>query len=355
MGRKKTGKISAVLLALILTIITVMSLVITGSAGQTDDMQNESVTRNLFAMDTYMTLTAFGENAAAALDIAEEEIISLDKLLSTGNSDSEIHKLNEAGSGRLSDVSAYLLKRSLEANAITDGAFNPLIYPLMEEWGFTDDDHHVPDQDVIDSLLTLLDVSEIDFDEQTGDISFGLDGMKIDFGGIAKGYTSSRIMDIFSENGVSSAVISLGGNVQVLGTKTDGSLWRVAIRDPEDASGYIGILETGDKAVITSGGYERFFEEDGIVYHHIIDPATGYPASNGLISVTIVSSDGTLADALSTAVYVAGLESGTDIWRENADKFEMILMTDNKDVYVTEGIADHFSSSAYDINVITRN
>ena len=143
--------------------------------------------------------------------------------------------------------------------------------------------------------------------------------------------------------------------MQVLGTKTDGSLWRVAVRDPEDSSGYIGILETSDKAVITSGGYERFFEQDGVTYHHIIDPFTGYPAENGLISVTIVSDDGTLADALSTAVYVAGLDVGIDLWRENADRFDMILMTDNKEVYVTDGIADHFTSSVYDINVITRD
>ena len=118
--------------------------------------------------------------------------------------------------------------------------------------------------------------------------------MKIDFGGIAKGYTSGRIADIYRECGVTSGLINLGGNVQVVGTKTDGSKWRVAVQSPEAEDDYLGILSTADRAVITSGGYERYFEQDGMKYHHIIDPSTGHPANNGLVSVTIVSADGTL-------------------------------------------------------------
>ena len=113
-------------------------------------------------------------------------------------------------------------------------------------------------------------------------------------------------MDIFKENGITSGLVNLGGNVQALGTKTDGSNWRVAVQSPDDTEDYLGVLSIRDKAVITSGGYERYFEQDGVTYHHIIDPKTGYPAENGLVSVTIVSSDGTLADGLSTLLFIMG-------------------------------------------------
>ena len=126
-----------------------------------------------------------------------------------------------------------------------------------------------------------MDAAKISYDKDTREISFEDDQMKIDLGGIAKGYTSSRIMDIFKENGITSGLVNLGGNVQALGTKTDGSNWRVAVQSPDDTEDYLGVLSIRDKAVITSGGYERYFEQDGVTYHHIIDPKTGYPAENG--------------------------------------------------------------------------
>lgn len=316
--------------------------------------QETSEQRSIFAMDTYMTLTAYGEHASEALDAAEEEILFLDDLLSTGNPESEISSLNSSGNAVVSDVSALLLKTSLQVSEMTEGAFNPLIYPLMKEWGFTDDKFHVPDEETIEQILPLLNLSDLSFDEETQEISFETEGMMIDFGGIAKGYTSSRVMEILSEHGVTSAIISLGGNVQALGTKPGGEDWKVAIRDPEDSSSYLGVLQTADKAVITSGGYERYFEENGVTYHHILDPETGYPADSGLLSVTIVSSDGTLADGLSTALFVLGVEKGIDVWKENADLFDVIFMTADHELYVSEGIIDNLSNAAYPVHVISK-
>ncbi len=145
--------------------------------------------------------------------------------------------------------------------------------------------------------------------------------------GSRKGYTSAQIMQIYQDCGVTSGLVNLGGNVQALGGKTDGSKWKVAIQSPDDTEDYLGILEIEDQAVITSGGYERYFEEDGVTYHHIIDPATGYPADSGLISVTIVSDDGTLADGLSTSLFIMGEEKAAQFWRENSDEFEAIMET----------------------------
>ena len=169
-------------------------------------------------------------------------------------------------------------------------------------------------------------------------------GMEIDLGGIAKGYTSSRIMEIFKEYDVDSGLVNLGGNVQTYRTKTDGSKWRVAVQSPEDESQYIGVIDVSDKAVITSGGYVRYFEQDGKIYHHIIDPATGYPAESGLKSVTIVSDDGTLADGLSTSLFIMGKDKACEFWKAHSDEFDFVLLTDDDNMYISAGIAADYSS-----------
>lgn len=300
--------------------------------------------RDVFAMDTYMTVKAYGSNGDAAVDAAVDEINRLDALLSTGKKDSEIGQINANNGGQLSEDGAVLMERSLELYKSTNGAFDVAIYPVMKAWGFTDGNYQVPDTDALKATLELVDPSLIDYDKETSTVSFKKDGVQIDLGGIAKGYTSSRIMDIYKEKGVTSGLVNLGGNAQVFGTKPDGSLWRVAVQSPDSEDEYLGVLETKDKAIITSGGYERYFEKDGVTYHHIIDPSTGYPADNGLISVTIVSADGTLADGLSTSLFVMGKDKAIDYWRAHSDEFDMILLTDDEKLYVSAGIKDSFTS-----------
>ena len=305
---------------------------------------NEESSKDIFAMDTYMTVTAYGAKAQEAVDEAEAEIQRLDELLSTGNEESEIAQLNQNKSAILSEDAGYLVERALELNKETDGAFDIAIYPVMEAWGFPTQNYQVPTADTLESLLKLADASQIIYDENSRKISFGREGMKIDLGGIAKGYTSSRIMDIYKENNISSGLVNLGGNVQALGTKPDGSKWRVAVQSPDDTEDYLGILSVEDKAVITSGGYERYFEQDGKTYHHIINPKTGYPAENGLTSVTVVSEDGTLADGLSTSLFIMGKEEAIEFWKAHSEEFDIIMLTDEGKLYVTEGIQDDFST-----------
>ncbi len=326
----------------------------TQSSGESQMIaDDESVSQDVFAMDTYMTVTAFGSHAQEAVDQAVAEINRLDALLSTGSTDSEISKINQGQGTDLSEDTTYLLGRSLELYDSTDHVFNIAVYPLMEAWGFTSGNYKVPDQSTIDDLLTYTDVSKINFNQKEASVDFDMEGMKFDLGGIAKGYTSTRIMDIYKACGVTSGLVNLGGNVQVLGTKTDGSAWRIGIQDPQDTEGYLGALSVVDKAVITSGGYERYFEENGKTYHHIIDPATGYPAENGLISVTIVSEDGTLADGLSTSLFIMGKDKAIAYWRAHSDEFDMILMDDARGMYVSEGIADDFASDL-DYEIVTK-
>ena len=289
-------------------------------------------------MDSYMSVTAYVADAEIAVSDAIAEIERLDALLSTGETDSEIYKLNQNGGGSISEDTSYLLERALEIWKSTDGCFEIGIYPLMQEWGFTDGNYKVPDKETLQKLLPLADSSKIDFNEKDQTVSFEQDGMEIDFGGIAKGYTSGRIMDIFREHGITSGMVSLGGNVQVLGIKTDGSKWRVAVQNPEDTENYLGVLETQDRAVITSGGFERYFEQDGKTYQHILDPKTGYPAESGLISVTIVCDDGWLSDGLSTACFVLGYEDSLPLLETY--QAEAVFVTEDKEVIVTDGLKD---------------
>lgn len=318
-----------------------------------EDYSEKCAERDVFAMDTYMSIKAYGEECEEAVDEAVEEILRLDALLSTGSADSEITMVNQNHGGDLSDDTAYLVSRSLDIYQATSGAFDISIYPVMQAWGFAGDTFRVPENQELEQLLENVNAGNILYDDNTRKIAFASDEMAIDLGGIAKGYTSTRIMDIFKSYKVDCGLVNLGGNVQVYGSKSDGTAWHVAVQDPENQAEYIGTLSVVDKAVITSGGYERYFEEDGIIYHHIIDPATGYPAASGLKSVTIVSADGTLADGLSTSLFIMGLDRSIEYWKEHSDEFDVILVTDDRDIYVSENIAKDFSAQK-DFFVITK-
>ena len=158
-----------------------------------------------------------------------------------------------------------------------------------------------------------------------------------------KGYASDRLRTIMQENGISSALASLGGNVVAYGAKPDGSGWNIAVQDPDDLSGYIGVLSVTDKMVVTSGAYQRYFISDGVTYHHIIDPLTGFPANNGLKSVTIVSDSGVEADGLSTALFVMGKDAAIDFWQAHDELFDAVLVGSDNTVYVTVNIKDTFT------------
>ena len=306
--------------------------------------ENKKVSKDIFAMDTYMTVTAYGKNAENGVNKAVDEINRLETVLSAEKQESDIYKLNETVSGTLSTDTKNIVSKALEINKTTNGAFDISIYPLMVKWGFTTQKYNVPSKNEISKLLKDVDSSKIIFDEKSGNIKLK-ENMKIDLGGIAKGYTSNRVMQIFKECGVKSGLVSLGGNVQALGTKTDGTAWQIAIENPDKSSDYIGVVSVKDKAVITSGGYERYFEKNGKTYHHILDPETGYPAESGVKSVTIVSDDGTLADALSTSLFVMGKEKALDYWREHKNEFDTVLVEDNGDITITGGLEKIFKSN----------
>ena len=296
-----------------------------------------SQSRELYAMDTVMTLEAYGTNAQAALDAAEEEITRLDTLWSISSTDGEIARLNADKQITASQDTLTLIDRAKTLSAETDGLFSITIAPLMEAWGFTSGSHRVPDATELATLCAQVDDTQITLDGDTITIP---QAVQVDLGGIAKGFTSARVMECFRANGVESGIISLCGNVQALGSKPDGSRWRVGLQDPADTNALFATLEVTDQAVITSGAYQRYFEQDGVRYHHIIDPRTGQPAESGLSSVTIVSDDGTLADALSTALFIMGKDAALEFWQTHQTDFDAVLVTDDGSVTVTAGLAD---------------
>ncbi|WP_270362881.1 FAD:protein FMN transferase [Eubacterium ramulus] len=326
---------------------SVQSEVSEDAGEQNSSDSSQEYTSDVFAMDTYMTLTAYGENAQEAVEAGIAEIQRLDDLLSTGKDTSEVAQINANGGGVLSEDTDYLVKRALDIYQSTNGAFDISIYPVMQLWGFTTGNFAVPSESDLAAKLALVDAGKIILSEENGQASISLpEGMEIDLGGIAKGYTSGRVMDVMKSYGIKSAVINLGGNAHVLGNKTDGSQWKVGIQDPEDENGYLGGVSVTDRAIITSGGYERYFvdEDTGVKYHHIIDPKTGYSANNGLISVTIVSADSTLADGLSTSLFVLGTEDAITYCEEHCaeDGFDAIMEDEDGKLYITDGIYDDF-------------
>ena len=297
---------------------------------------DKSCTKQLFAMDTLMSFTAYGKNCEQAVDAAVEEVKRLDALLSTGSLDSEITKLNEDGAASLSEDAAFLLERALSVYETTGGLFDVTVYPLVKLWGFSTGEYRVPSEAELEQVLPFINASQITLSGR--EVKLGK-GQQADLGGIAKGYTSARIMEIYKAYGVRSGIVSLGGNVQVLNKKPDGSKWRVGIRDPKGGQDdIVAVLNTENRAVITSGGYERYFEENGNTYIHILDPRTGYPVKGDLASISVVSEDGTLADALSTALYIMGRVDALAYWKKYGEDFELVLITETGEIYATEGL-----------------
>ena len=300
----------------------------------------EPVQGTFFAMDTMMDFTIYGESGL--IDQSESLIASLESLVSVTDTGSELYAINQTGSGTLTGKASSLMEQALEICRRTDGALDLSIYPIVRAWGFTTGSYQVPDEAEIQALLPLVDYRKIQYDAATGTVTVTLpEGMEIDLGSVAKGYAGQLAAQMLREHGVQSALLNLGGNVQTVGTKPDGSPWQIGIKDPQGEDAMM-VLSVEDQAVVTSGGYERYFEQDGQTYWHIMDPSTGHPADSGLISVTIVGDEGVVCDGLSTALFVMGLEKAADLWAQSGD-FEAVFVTASGEGYITEGLRDHFA------------
>lgn len=319
------------------------------------DLETQKAENSFFAMNTYMTFTAYGEQAEEALADARKQVEEAEALWSVTDEESEIYQANHSG-GRavsVSEETAGLISFALEMAEKTDGALDPTIYPVLTAWGFTTDTKQVPSQEKIGALLENVDYRKITLD---GNLLTVPEGMELDLGAVGKGYAGDLAAEAIRVKGIESAILSLGGNIQAVGSRPDGTDWRIGLRSPWE-DGTLGVLQISDSAVVTSGGYENYFEDaDGNVYWHILDPETGYPAKSGLLSVTIICPEGRKGDALSTALFVLGAQKAEEYWRQNGD-FEMILVTEEGEILITEGAAGRFTLNegrTEKISVLTR-
>lgn len=317
------------------------ALVLTGCSAQ-----QEKYTRDIFAMDTFMSLTAYGEQQSVqpALDEAVNRINSLEKLLSVTLPDSDISRLNNAAGEpvSVSGDALAIIRKSLVISDKTGGALDITVYPVLKAWGFTTGEYSVPASEELASLLEFVDYSRLEINGD--DVAMPV-GFSVDLGALTKGYAGDCAAGILRSAGVTAGILNLGGNVCAIGSKPDGSPWKIAVASPFD-DGYAGTLNVSDKFVITSGKYERCFTaEDGSRYHHIIDPHSGLPTENGLAAVTIIGDSGIECDALSTALLVLGEEGAVGFWRE-CGGFDMILITDDRRILITPDIAGQFSTGS---------
>ena len=272
--------------------------------------------QTFYAMNTVMTFKLWGRDAENGYGRIITKLQDLESRWSATSEDSILWQLNNNNPlFQLEPGQAALLEKAESLSRRTGGAFDPKMRVLSETWGFYDEQYRVPTETEIEAAMA---------DPQW------------DLGGAIKGYAGQVCAELLEDMNVDRALLNLGGNVQTLGTKPDGSPWQIAIQNP-DGGDYLGILSVyGTMAVVTSGDYQRYFEMDDVRYHHILDPETGYPADSGLRSVTVICSDGMTADALSTALFVMGLDAGSGFWRES-DDFEAVFVTAEGKIYATEG------------------
>ena len=314
------------------------------TAGLLAGCRAQAAEQTVFAMDTVMSLTAYGPEGEQALEEASQLINTLQASLSATDSSSPIYALNHAG-GQWTAVDGEvleLLEESQALCALTGGALDITAYPAVQAWGFISKDYRVPGAEELAQLAARIDYTALELDKEQGKARLPED-MEVELGAVAKGYTGDRLAALMAELGVESAIFSLGGNVQAVGQKPDGSPWRVGIQDP-DGQGNLAIVEVTDKAVVTSGGYQRYFEQDGVTYWHILDPDTAAPARTGLKSVTVIGPEGLVCDGLSTALFVMGEEKGAQFWRDHPELgVEVVFVAEDGSVAITAGLEDAFT------------
>ncbi len=295
-------------------------------------------------MDTDISIKAYGPNAKEAIEKAIQEIRRLDALFNVYNPDSEIAKINNnAGEMpvKVSQDTLVVIERAIYFGQISDGVFDPTILPVAELWAAAQEEKQVPSPVEITKALELVDYEQVDINHDEGTVYLPEKGMGIDLGAIAKGYAVDKMAEILCSTGAERFLINAGGNVYAGGSKPDNTLWQIGVTDPRNPEDIIGVMPAENLAIVSSGDYRRFFTIDGVRYHHIIDPRTGYPAkaSHG---TTVFLPSSTDADALSTTLFILGPDesAGEGILSKFAGIGVIFVSQDGS--IVSKGLVDGF-------------
>lgn len=319
--------------------------------------EEEPAVSEVFALNTYVTQKVYGKEKQPAIEEVNEFLKNIEKKLSLYITGSDIDRINQnAGVTpvKVEDYTFDLIQIGKRYSELSEGRFDITIAPLTILWGITSEHPKVPTEAEIKAAQKLIDYPKIILNEADGTVMLEEKGMALDLGGIAKGYISNAIKAIYDKHSITSALVSIGGNIDAYGRKPNGEMYKLGIRDPKDQTGldYIGKLQVEDKVVATSGAYERFFvdKETGETYHHILDPKTGYPAETDLQSVTVISNDGGLSDYLSTTLFMAGKEYLEDYIHDN--RFDVIVVDKDNQIYLSDGIKDAFELTSEDYTLV---
>lgn len=309
-----------------------------------------------FGMGTVITHKVYGKQAGEALKAAEEESLRLERILSRFIPESDISRINSAAGIKAEEVSSEtydVLSSAVEFSKCCHGCFDVTIGPLVTLWTGVKDTSHPPSVSEINRALSLVDYTGLELNHFDNTVCLKKAGQSIDLGGIGKGYAADKILIVLKKHGILSAYSNFGGNVATIGTKPDGSPWQIGIQHPRCEDKLIGAVSVVNQSVVTSGDYQRYsIGHDGKRYHHILNPATGYPSESGLISVTLVADSSTEADALSTILFISGMEKGIQILKSFPGT-EAIMIDMNASVYITRGLKDCFHSGQnVDLNII---
>jgi len=307
-----------------------------------------------FALATVCAITLYDEGKPQVYRDVFARIGEIESRMSVFMEGSDVERVNKAAGIEAVEVHPDVFKvieRAVYFAELSGGAFDPTVEPLVAIWGIGGENPRVPSHDEIDRVLPLINWRDIELNREKKSVFLKRRGMALDLGAVAKGYAADEAAAIIKKAGISHAMINIGGNILTVGAKKDGSLWKIGVQDPlDDRGAYIGIAQTKAKALVTSGVYERFFTVDGIRYHHLFSPSLGYPADNGLLSVSIITDISIDADALSTAVFVMGYEKGR-AFVESLDGVEAIFVFADRSIYPTGGVDFILTNENYRIVV----
>ena len=307
----------------------------------------EEFTRTGQAMNTIIRMTIYGHEEQV-LDDAFSLLNELDFSLSMYNPSSDISRANSLASLNVRHTTIEAINDAVRLYNFTHGVFNPLIGAVTGLWKINRKGGTIPTPESLDYAVKLADINNLTI---SGDnISLRQKGCVLDLGGIAKGYASVKIADLLREKGIKSAIIDLGGNVYAVGSKVDGSKWRIGIRNPLDPYGSPAVVvDVADCAVITSGNYERYKTIDGKKYSHFFDPSTGDSVMSDLLSVTVITSDGSLADGLATAFMITGIERAFEILKGIEPAPGVVFISQSR-ITATSNLRDTITKSAGNVN-----
>lgn len=316
------------LLCCFLCIGSMVSILLLGGCKK----KTEPITRTSFQLNTVVTVTLYDSEDEGLLDGAMELCAHYEDLFSRTKETSEIYRVNHGELEEVSEETANLLNCALGFSHISEGAFDPSIGAVSCLWDFHAENPSLPRAEELEKALPLVDYRKVRLSGNR--VSFEQEGMCLDLGAIAKGYIADRIKEYLTAHGVKSAMIDLGGNILCVGSRPDGEPFRIGVRQPFQKETTIDeIFTITDQSVVTSGIYERCFEIDGVLYHHLLDPFTGYPCENELASVTIISDSSAAGDGFSTACFLLGLEKGLALLNETENVHGIFITRDGEIIY----------------------